>query len=133
VWDLIGVASYALAFALIESVVVWLLFVLFAAVLPARVFKDHFVAIGSTIAIITSLWVIDANYHLVNLGDIDLSQSLPGFIAYLISIAVPIGLILRYSRVERIIYTIVQRITVLVLVYAALACIGIVIVVIRNI
>ncbi len=51
---------------------------------------------------------------------------------YVISIAIPLALVLRYKRFEGIVQAIIQRVTVLAYVYVALACIGVIIVFVRN-
>jgi drug/metabolite transporter superfamily protein YnfA len=132
VWDLVGTASYTLAFALIESLVILAPFVLVAAILPSRLFKDHFIAFGSIIIIISSVWMMVANYQRFDFSGLEVTQFLPVLALYLISIAIPIALVLRYKRFEGIVQAIIQRATVLAYVYVALACIGVIIVFVRN-
>jgi hypothetical protein len=131
-WDLIGTASYVLAFALLESAAVAAPFVLLAAILPAKFREEHYVALSSAVIIISSVWMAYANYHLIDFSAPGLKALLPEFVLYLISIVLPIALILRSRRIERAIQAILQRVAALVLVYAAFGCLGVVIVVIRN-
>ncbi len=131
-WDLIGTASYTLAFALIESFIVTLPFMLLAIILPARWFKDRLVVLTAIIVIITSIWMMYANYWIINLAEWDWAQNLPILALYLLSLAIPIGLAWRYKRIEELVQVIVQRVAVLVYVYTALACLGIIIILIRN-
>lgn len=133
VWDLIGTLSYTLAFALIESLVVSIPFLLLAILLPAWLFKDRMVVLTALIIGISSLWMIYANYHLINLAEVDFIPTLPSLALYLLSLALPITLVLRSTRVERFVQAVVQRVAVLVYVYAALASVGVVIIIIRNI
>jgi drug/metabolite transporter superfamily protein YnfA len=132
IWDLVGTASYTLAFALIESLVILVPFVLLAAILPSQFFKDHFIAFGSIIVIISSIWMMLANFQRVDLSGLEVAQFLPVLALYVISIAIPLALVLRYKRFEGIVQAIIQRVTVLAYVYVALACIGVIIVFVRN-
>jgi hypothetical protein len=132
VWDLIGTASYTLAFALVESLVIMVPFVLLAVILPAPFFKDRGIALTAIIVFISSIWIAYANYHQINLGDWDVSQSLPGVLLYLISIAIPIALVIRWKRINDLFQAFIQRLAVLVYIYAALACLGVLIVLFRN-
>jgi hypothetical protein len=132
IWDLVGTASYTLAYALLESLVITVPLILMAAILPARFFKHHFVAFSSVIVIVSSIWIMYANYHLIDFSDWDLSEILRVLLIYLLSLAIPIALILRYNRIEQIVQAIVQRVAVLVYIYAGLACIGFIIILARN-
>lgn len=131
-WDLVGTASYVLAFALIESLLLLLPWIVIAAILPARIFKDHFVAFASIIVLISSVWMMYANYYLLNFGRMPREQLLSGFILYLITVAVPISLVVRFRRVEKLVQEIIQRLAVLAYVYAGLGFIALIIVIIRN-
>ncbi len=127
-----GTAGYTLAFALLESLVILAPIVLLAVILPSRLFKEHFVAFGSTIVVISSIWMMLANYQRYDFSGIQVTQFLPVLALYLISIALPIVLIVRYKRFEQLVQAIVQRVAVLAYVYVALACVGVIIVLLRN-
>jgi hypothetical protein len=106
-------------------------FVLLAIILPARLFKDHVIVLTAIIVLISSIWMIYANYHQINLGDWDVVESLPLELLYLLSIAFPIILVLRWKRIEDMVQGFVQRLALLVYIYAALACLGVLIVLFR--
>jgi hypothetical protein len=107
-------------------------FLLLAAVIPSRLFRDHAVVLTTVFVLVTSLWMIYANYHQVNLGNLDAAHSLPDFMLYVLSVAVPIALVLRIKRIAEIIQAAVSRVAVLVYIYAALACLGVLVVIFRN-
>ncbi len=132
IWDVVGTAGYTLAFALLESLVILAPIVLLAAILPSRLFKEHFVTFGSTIVVISSIWMMLANYQRYDFSGIQVGQFLPVLALYLISIAIPIVLIVRYKRFEQLVQVIVQRVVVLAYVYVALACVGVLVVLLRN-
>jgi hypothetical protein len=131
-WDTIGTASYPLAFALIESLVLLAPLVVAAAVLPPRLFKDHFVAISTAIVFVSSGWMMRANYLRIDLAGLDTAQVGAILAQYLVSLVIPIVLIVRFKRIEQIIQTIIERVSVLVYLYLGLGCIAFIIVVLRN-
>lgn len=132
-WDVIGMASYILAAALVESVLLLLPLLVISALLPARFFRNHFLAFGSAIAVITSLWIMYANYHTLDFSTWGVSEWLIGLALYLGSIAIALALMLRWKHVEEIVGSVVQRVSTLSTVYIAIGLMGILIVLIRNI
>ena len=84
-WDVIGTASYPLAFALFESLVLVAPFVLLAAILPSRFFKDHFVAFSAAIILVSSGWMMRANYLRLDLASADMTQAVTGLTLYALS------------------------------------------------
>jgi hypothetical protein len=132
VWDLIGAASYVLAYALLASLIITAPFLLAAIILPARLFKAHAVVLTAIIILVTSVWMMYANYHQVNLANLDYVQSLPSILFYILSVVVPIALVLRIRRLYEIVQAFVTRLTVLIYIYTTLACLGLLIVIVRN-
>jgi hypothetical protein len=132
-WDLIGVIAYTQLYALAESVVVFLVLIIVAAVLPSKLFRDKLVALGTMVVLITSIWFVFAHYydHVIRLWG--LRQFLFVFLAFLVSILIPYVLIQRYSKIADIIVRIIEFISVLAYVYVFLDVISIIIIVIRNI
>ncbi len=131
-WDIAGVASYVFAFALLESLVFMLPFLLMAFVLPVKFSRAHFVALGSLIALITGIWGMYVNKRGFYYGAVTGDMFLTGLVLYLISIVIPSLLVLRYPRFEQGVKSFVERFSVLAYIYLPLACIGVVIVLIRN-
>lgn len=132
IWDLIGTASYVLGFALLESILLLLPWVLLAAILPHRVFKDRFVALASIVILISSAWMMYANYHLLNFARLARQEWITGGFLYFITLAIPIALVVRSKRVERLVQALIQRVAVLAYIYVALGCLAILIVILRN-
>lgn len=132
-WDLIGTISYALAFDLIESLIITFPFILLAIVLPGRIYRKRFVSLTAVLVIVSSIWIVYSNYHQINLADLNASQLLVALGEFVISAAIPVFLVTRYKRLEGYLLRLVERVSVLVYIYSALACAGLLIVVIRNI
>lgn len=132
IWELVGMASYVMATALVESIILVVPFVLVSAILPARVFKDRFVPVGSTIIVITCLAMMYANYNTLDLTTVDQNSLWLGVGAYLVVLALAIFAVVRFPRVAHIIQNLVARLAVLAYVYMGLGVLGIIIILIRN-
>ena len=131
-WDLVGTASYTLAFALVESLIIFLPFLVLAVILPARLLKNRFVTTSSIIVLISSFWMMYANAHRIDFTSWGAADAWLPLSAYLLSLAIPIAAAVRSSQVERIVQAIVARLAVLSYVYVALGCLGVIIVLVRN-
>lgn len=131
--EIIGVTSYIFALALIESLILIVPVIVLTLLLPARFFKQHFVAVGSVIILISSIWLMYANHNDSYDAEWTTVQLLVILAAYLGSLAIPVALVLRFKRVEEIIQAIMERLAVLAYIYVALACLALVVVAIRNI
>ena len=58
IWSILSILAYALAFALLESLIVLGLLIALAAIIPARALRAQFAALGSTIVLVTAFWTI---------------------------------------------------------------------------
>lgn len=132
-WDLIGVIAYTQLYALAESIVVFLVLIIIAAILPAKLFRDKLVALGTMVVLITSIWFVFAHYydHVIRLWGI--KQFLLILLPFFATILVPYLLIQRYQKIADIIVNIAGRIAILSIVYVLISVISIVIIFIRNI
>jgi len=135
--EIIGIASYSFAFALIESLLYFLvIFVVLypvALILPQKLFGEHSGPIGALLAIIIGslFMILQSDYEdvtslstrrtLFYLGLIGL-----GFMIYSV-------LIMRFPKFERAVRSFFKRFSVLSAIYAFFGILGIVIVVVRNI
>ena len=131
-WDLIGVIAYTQVYALAESVVVFLILIVIAAILPARLFRDQMVALGTMIVLISSLWFVLAHYNDDAIRLWGGKQFLLILLVFIVSILVPYALIQSYSKIAEIIYKIVERLAILAYFYVFIDLISIFIIVIRN-
>jgi positive regulator of sigma E activity len=61
-WDVVGILAYTQTVGLLESAMVLLVLILLGAILPARLFRDEFVAQGSMLVLLTLGWAIAARY-----------------------------------------------------------------------
>lgn len=61
-WDMLGVFSYINALVLLEALLATVVILLVALLLPANLFRRHFVAQGTLILIIGTIWAIAMHY-----------------------------------------------------------------------
>ncbi len=135
--DLVGAIAYVLAFALVESVLFFLvlsvMLLLFTFILPKKLFGSHWAAIGSMLAILVSAlaMVIQLNYDkVVRLSE---KRTLFGLALIALGFVIYYLLILRFPRIENAIQAVFRRVSVLSMIYALIGCLSILIVVVRNI
>jgi len=146
-WDAVGVVSYGLIFALVESVVVFLVAILLGFLVSKRWNEERRITLMGTLVVLTSVWAI-VNYLYFMLG-----WSLPGetilFMARLahplrfvyavtlavagISIVVPVYFVLRSEKFFTGMQGFFERLSLLTQFYLVFDIIGLVIVVYRNV
>jgi hypothetical protein len=131
-WDVVGVVAYVQAFALAESVAVFLPLVCLSMVLPPSWFREKFAAQATGIVYLSAAWFVVAQLQDDTLRTWGFRQLLPWVGAYSLSLLAAAALIHRSSRVEAVIRSFVDRVTVLASAYLLLALGGGVLVVIRN-
>lgn len=146
-WDAIGVFSYGLIFAFIESTIVFLVAALLGFLVSKKWNKDRRIALVGTLILITSLWaMVSYLYFMLNI-------SVPGeailFMARLahplrflyalslvvvgFTIIIPTYFVLRSIKISRSLNEFFGRISLLTMFYLFFDFIGLVIVVIRNV
>lgn len=132
-WELIGVIAYTQAFALLESVMILLILILLGAILPARFFRDRFVAQGSMLVLLTSGWTVAAHYNYETIRLWHAKEFLFWSALCLASVGAPYVLIHRRKRLKEFIYSFAERLTVLSSIYVSIDLLSAIVVVLRNI
>jgi hypothetical protein len=133
--DIAGILAYALAWALAESVIVFLVLVLLRAVLPTLITGQSFVAKGSLLVLVNALWaivlhnVIVVDYILIWTADRYFLCAL----LYVLSIGASWTLVHRWKSLAGGIEVLADRLSVLLYVYVPLGVLGVLIVTIRNV
>lgn len=133
VWDLVGVIAYSLVFALLETLVVFLGILLFSAILPARLFRDKFVAMSTAVVFLASVWFVFLHYNDGMIEDRQWVALLVWAGAYVLCLAVVYFLIQRNHQVEKSVNAFVERLSVLSFLYVLVDVLAVIVVVIRNI
>ena len=132
-WQLVGVISYALLVALVESVLLAVALVVLGVILPQPVFGDGYVAQASMAVLVTSAWAVVAHDNTDVIRLWGLRQFALWGIIYLGSIAAGYALVRTVKRLERALHAIVERVSTLSYVYVAADLVAIIVVIVRNI
>ena len=144
--DAIGVLSYGMVFAFIESVMVFIVVALLGILVPRR-WDDRRVALLSILFLITAIWgMVGQEYFFLKISLPDgIVQALvhsahPVRIMYLsvlpfvfLTVAAPTYFILKFDKGFKVAQDFIERVTLLALFYLLLGFIGLVIVILRNI
>ena len=146
-WDAVGVVSYGLIFAFIESVVIFLVMVLLGLLVSKKWGEERRIALLGTLVLIASLWAMvsylyfmlevsvpaETITYLVNLAHplrflYAISLAVAG-----VSVAIPAYLVLRSEKFLQGVRGLFERLSLLTLFYLFFDFVGLVIVIIRNV
>jgi len=145
-WDAIGVISYGMVFALIESLAVFLVAVLLGFMVSRKFDEGRRIALLSVLVLITALWAMASQVYF--LWGISLPEQMMRFLAqsghpvrvlYAASLAlvlptvlIPAFLVLKSNKVFNFVRELTERLSLLTMFYLVLDVGGLVIVLIRN-
>lgn len=146
-WDAIGVVSYGLLFAFVESLMVFLVVALLGLLISTKWEESRRIALLSILMLVLSLWAMYGQAYFVwNMSPSDWILKLMAqsshpyrvifsitFIEVFLSIAVSTILVLCWDRFFHFVQEAIDRISLLTSLYLILDLFGLVIVVIRNI
>jgi len=146
-WDAIGVVSYGLIFAFIESVLVFLAAVLLGFLVSRKWAEERRLALVGILVFITSLWAIASYlFFMLNISiageTINFFASLahPLRVLYVVSlilvgitVVLPTYLVLRSEKFLQGVRGFFERVSTLTLFYLFFDFIGLVIVIVRNV
>ena len=145
-WDAIGVISYGMVFALIESLAVFLVAVLLGFMVSRKFDEGRRIALLSVLVLITALWAMASQLYF--LWGISLPEQMMRFLAqsghpvrvlYAASLALVLPtvliaafLVLKSNKVFNFVRELTERLSLLTMFYLVLDVGGLVIVLIRN-
>jgi len=132
-FDVAGMISYSLAFALFESLLIAGGLALLALFLPRGMISDRFASWGSALVLVGSIWTAVAQNKYEFIYTWGFRHLLPWLALCALSIVLVWLLLLRFPRLEKLFLGLMERIQVLVAIYFAFDLIGIIIVLVRNI
>lgn len=146
-WDAIGVVSYGMIFAFIESVVIFLVLALLGLILPAQWYSDRRIAFLSLLILLTSVWGMISQLLLVWSVPLPIqaiqflrSSNHPLRILYGACLAVvtptillPVYLFIKLKKSMAIMQDLMERLSLLATFYLFFDFVGLIIVIIRNI
>jgi hypothetical protein len=131
-WELIGATAYTLAFALLETVIVFLILISLGIILPAKVLRDKFVALGSTMVFLGSVWAVIAHHGRVPLWSN--SRLLLTWLILLLASLVTSYLIIHWNqKAEKAITSFVERLVPICYLYIFVDILSVIIIVLRNV
>ncbi len=147
IWDALGVTSYGLVFAFIESLFVFLFFFLLGFLIAKTWDSQKRLALLSGLVLILSLWAILSQLYF--LLDVSPSNFLIGFfvsishplralyavaaLAVLLTLLIPTWFILRSEKTVRFMQGLIDRLSLLTSVYLFFDAIGLIVVIVRNV
>lgn len=136
IWKVFTIAGYVLAFALVESLTMLGFMLLFSLFFPARIFKEKYIAIGSSLAVLISLGAILIQRQINQVYRLELWQLAVYPLAYLIGLTSLVfvfsWLFNRVPFLYRIANSIAERMTIFTYLYVPLGLVGMILVIGRN-
>ncbi len=134
IWRILSVASYVLAFALFESLLIFGLIFLICLLLPERLFGVKLIHLVAIIVITVSILI--SFIHLYDYWEIDSLSFADWIVSWvLFGLFVTITLLFfltRYKRVQKGFQSVIDRLAVLSLVYISLDILGLFVITVRN-
>ncbi|NIW44549.1 MAG: hypothetical protein GWN14_07135 [candidate division Zixibacteria bacterium] len=146
-WDALGFSSYALLYTLVESLLLFVFIALLSLLVPKRWDKTLRFVILSLIAFALAGWSIMEQLILIVLWDqlqlLGRSLTFLGSAPWtaqalfaglvLITVAIPFLLLKKFNKLQEVVFSILERLTLLSALYIVMDMFGIVIIIIRNI
>jgi len=134
--EILVITAYALAFALIESLVMTGLLLFLSLVLPVKVFRDKFIPQGSIVVLVSGLVAILLQENMGEVYHLKIRQlttfPIIGVLGVVGMIFVLSWIFDRLGFLTRLIQSIAERMTVFSYIYVPLSVVSLVIVILRN-
>lgn len=131
-WDVIGVASYIQAFALVETMLAYVALLALLVILPARIVDGRHVLFAAVTVATASGAAVGIHYAdetLRQWGWLGISAVSAGILALALSIFILAG---RSQTAEEAIIGLSERLALLSLLYVGIGVVGVLIIVVRN-
>jgi hypothetical protein len=133
--EIFGVVAYVLLFALFESLIAFAVLFTLSLILPARIFSSRLIPVGTILVLLASVSAVFI--HLYDAWEIeniefDLWAGMWSFVG-LVATAPSVYLIRRDKRIGAAIQGVVDRLSVLSMIYLLFDIFGLAAVIIRNI
>jgi len=146
-WDAVGVASYGLFFAFIESVVVFPILVLLGLLIPGKWQEDKRLALLAVLYFVTASWAIAGQVYFLSGIEIPgpiyqlLAQSShPLRVLYegtlslvLITVLPTTALVIQSRKAIRVVRGLIERLSLLTVIYLFLDFVGLLMIILRNV
>lgn len=146
-WDAIGLASYGLLNAFIESILFFVTITMLGILIPTKWTEERRVALLSVFALVMALWAIDGqaffiwgNYvpeqilRFAGSSDHPLRLLYAGALALVLpTILIPVFLVLKSDRFLSLVQSFIERISLLTILYLFFDIVGLIIIIVRNV
>ena len=130
--ELAGGIGYPLVDALLESALLWLVFVLFSLLLPKKWLAEKFVALSSALAWLLAAWAMGVQFTFDKLLRWGPLEFIPGLLLVAASFVCVYWIIQRSPRLQNWIKSAAQALAVPTYLYVACDLLGLVVVILRN-
>ncbi len=131
--ELVGVVAYAQLYALLDTLLIFIPLLLLAALLPATLSRNKFVAMGTAVIFISSAWFIFLHMN----GQIIEQRQFVVLgiwgVSYLLILAAAFVFIRKNQKLETAIVSFVQRVSILSVLYLIIDLLSLVVIVVRNV
>ena len=127
-WEVVGMAAYALSFALFETLVVLLVVVLVGLMVPRRWVVDRYIPLASLWLVELAIMAILFQHHII--------RHLPKrnlVIAFGLILALSSLIPLRFPKVGEVLRWIADKLVILSFIYIFLDVLGLLVVILRNV
>jgi hypothetical protein len=135
-WKVLTIAAYVLAYALVESILMLGLLLLFSLLFPARIFKKNYVALGSCLAALISLGAVLLQRKINLVYRLELWQLAAYPLAlFMVLILVTFLLSWLFERIPvllRLVNSAAERMTIFTYLYVPLSLLCVILVLARN-
>ena len=146
-WDAIGVASYGLVFAFVESAIYFAVVAFLGLMVSTKWNEERRVALLSVLALVTALWAINGQAYFVWGSDVPeqfvwYAASLKHPLRFLYgaalamtlpTIVIPVYLVLKSDRFLNLIQGLIERLSLLTMFYLFFDAVGLIVIIIRNV
>jgi hypothetical protein len=146
-WDAIGVAAYGLVLAFIESVLFFAAITIVGLMISTKWNEDRRIALLSILALVTSLWAIDDQAYFIwgsyvpeqvlryiGSSEHPLRLLYASCLALVVpTIIIPVYLVLKSDRFLNLMQGLIERLSLLTMLYLFFDLLGLIVVIIRNI
>ena len=146
-WDAIGVASYGLVFAFIESVIFFAAITLLGLLVPTTWQENRRVALLSVLALLTTLWAIDGQAYFIwgsylpeqilryiAASEHPLRLLYAAILAMVVpTIIIPVYFVLKSDRFSNLVQGLIERLSLLTVFYLFFDLLGLIVIIVRNI
>ena len=137
IWSVLIIIAYVLAFALIESVALLALVVFFSLFFPRKVFKEKYVLLGSSLAVLLSIGAVLVQRKINLVYRLEfwqlLAYPLVGLLLSLLLVVLLAFLFERFPLLGRLVNAGIERMVIFVYIYVPLGTLALLVVLVRNI